>query len=195
MNCRTRNLRSTANGVERTDSHDVASTKVIASRNPISGESTIAEPMMPTPCQTTAPGPAFAIPAPIRPPTRAWLLLEGMPSRHVVTFQTIAPMRAPNTTRGSTMLAWTTPLPIVAATCKPKTVKAMKLKNDAHSTAVNGRRTRVATTVAMELALSCNPFRKSNSKAVATRPTRTGMPTVETFMSADPRPARLRCRR
>jgi hypothetical protein len=44
----------------------------------------------------------------------------------------------------------------------------MKLKNAAQATAVIGRSTRVATTVAMEFALSCRPFRKSNNNATAT---------------------------
>ena len=176
-NCSTRKRRSTANGVDRTASHDVASTSSIASSSPISGDSTIAEPMIPTPPQTTAAGPALAIAAPSSPPTKAWLLLEGIPSRHVSTFHTIAPASAPKITNGSTIAVFTTPLPIVWATCRPNTVKAMKLKNEAQSTAVNGRSTRVATTVAIELALSCNPLRKSNSSAVPTRATRTGVPT------------------
>ena len=77
-------------------------TRTIASKKPVRGESTIAEPMTPTPPQTTAMSPTLAMPAPIRPPTKAWLLLDGMPSHHVKTFQTMAPARAPNTTRGST---------------------------------------------------------------------------------------------
>ena len=63
----------------RTASHDVATTSSIASSSPISGDSTMAEPITPTPPQTTAAGPALAIAAPISPPTSAWLLLEGMP--------------------------------------------------------------------------------------------------------------------
>ena len=144
----------------------------------------MAEPIVASPLQTTAAGPALAMPAPIRPPTRAWLLLDGMPSRQVSTFQTMAPASAPNTTNGSTRLALTTPLPIVAATCRPNTVKAMKLKNAAQSTAVSGRSTRVETTVAMELALSCRPFRKSNSNADGDQARRaTGVPTSMAFMN------------
>lgn len=94
------------------------------------------------------------------PPISAWLLLEGMPNIHVSTFQTIAPDSAPKTTSGSTICGSTTPLLIVPATCRPKTAKAMKLKNAAQQTAVTGRSTRVATMVAIELALSCSPFRK-----------------------------------
>ena len=43
----------------------------------------------------------------------------------------------------------------------------MKLKNAAQSTAYCGRSTRVDTIVAIELAASCNPLRKSNSSATA----------------------------
>ena len=40
----------------------------------------------------------------------------------------------------------------------------MKLKNAAQATAYCGRSTRVETMVAMELAASCRPLRKSNSQ-------------------------------
>ena len=46
-----------------------------------------------------------------------------------------------------------------AATCVPKTRNATKLKNAAHATADRGVRTRVETTVAIELAASWNPLK------------------------------------
>src|SRR6266403_2637966 len=55
------------------------------------------------------------------------------------------------------------PLPMVLATAVPKTKAAMKFQKAAQSTARKGVRTRVETTVAMELAASCQPF--ENSKA------------------------------
>src|ERR1700761_6566667 len=61
------------------------------------------------------------------------------------------------------------PDPTVLATCRPKNRKAMKLNTAAQNTATLGDRTRVETMVAMELAASCMPFRKSNSRATATR--------------------------
>ena len=45
----------------------------------------------------------------------------------------------------------------------------MKLKKAAQSTAYCGRSTRVETMVAIELAASCRPFRKSNSRATPIR--------------------------
>jgi hypothetical protein len=59
----------------------------------------------------------------------------------------------------------TMPLPIVSATWRPKNRKAMKLKKAAQSTASWGDSTRVETTVAIELAASCRPFRKSKASA------------------------------
>ena len=56
------------------------------------------------------------------------------------------------------------PVAMVAATTVPNTRKATKLKNAAHSTANRGDRTRVDTTVAIELAASWNPLTKSNAK-------------------------------
>src|SRR5262245_27207105 len=57
------------------------------------------------------------------------------------------------------------PVPIVAATFRWKSKKAMKLKKAAHTTAARGLRTRVETTVATELAASWKPLRKSNNSA------------------------------
>jgi len=56
------------------------------------------------------------------------------------------------------------------ATCSPKKRKAIRLKKAAHSTATLGDRTRVETTVAMELAESWNPFKKSKIRASRMRP-------------------------
>src|SRR5208337_2619833 len=55
------------------------------------------------------------------------------------------------------------PLPMVAATAVPNTKAAMKFQNAAQRTARKGVSTRVDTTVAIELAASCQPF--ENSKA------------------------------
>src|SRR5262249_19123149 len=56
---------------------------------------------------------------------------------------------------------------MVAATLSGNTRKATKLKNAAQTTAARGDSTRVDTTVAMELAASCMPLRKSKTKAKA----------------------------
>src|SRR6185437_8900085 len=56
--------------------------------------------------------------------------------------------------------------------------KATKLKNAAQSTAYCGRSTRVETMVAIELAASCNPLRKSNRSATAIKPVSTGRPSA-----------------
>ena len=62
------------------------------------------------------------------------------------------------------------PEPTVCATLRPNTRKAMKLKKAAQMTASCGLSTRVETIVAMELAASWRPFRRSNSSATAIRP-------------------------
>src|SRR5260221_5788492 len=62
----------------------------------------------------------------------------------------------------------TMPLPIVLATAVPKTNAATKLKKAAQTTARKGVRTRVETTVAMELAASCQPFENSNARVTKT---------------------------
>ncbi len=98
-----------------------------------------------------------------------------MPASQVITFQAMAPDRAPKITRSSTMCGSTMPVPMVLATCRPNTAKAMKLKKAAQATAQRGGRARVETMVAIEFAASCSPFRKSNARATATSPIRTGV--------------------
>src|SRR6185295_20312824 len=82
-------------------------------------------------------------------------------------FQTMAPRRPASTTSRDTMDRSIMPDPMVLATCVPRTKAATKLKKAAQSTATWGVSTRVETTVAMELAASWKPFRKS--KVSATR--------------------------
>src|SRR3954452_780313 len=173
-NCRMRNARSTANGVERIDSQETIATSTSASRKPTTGDSTIATSVLVSPLHTTADRPAFANPAPTSPPISACELLEGMPSPQVIRFQTMAPISAPKITRSSIRLGSMMPVPMVLATCRPNTANATKLKNAAQITAYCGRSTRVETMVAIELAASCSPLRKSNSRATAIRPTRIG---------------------
>ena len=61
-------------------------------------------------------------------------------------------------TQWSTTPVSTTPLPTVVATWTPKPNAATKLKKAAQATACVGVRTRVETTVAMELAASWKPL-------------------------------------
>ena len=164
-----RKARSTANGVERTDSQDTIATSTSASRKPTSGDSTIASSVLVRPLQTAAEIPAFAMPAPTSPPISACELDEGIPSAQVIRFQTMAPTSAAKITVASTTLGSMMPVPMVLATWSPNTAKAMKLKKAAQITAYCGRSTRVDTIVAIELAASCSPLRKSNSSATAIR--------------------------
>ena len=69
---------------------------------------------------------------------------------------------------------------MVVATAVLKTRKAMKLKNAAQMTASRGDRTRVDTTVAIELAASWNPLVKSKPSAnrmTMTAPSRHAAPS------------------
>ena len=79
----------------------------------------------------------------------------------------MAPISPANTTPIVSTSGSTTPVAMVAATTVPNTRKATKLKNAAHSTAKRGDRTRVETTVAIELAASWKPLTKSNASAIA----------------------------
>ena len=121
------------------------------------------------PFHTRAAEPAFTKAAPIIPPISACDELVGRPRYHVMIFHPHAPIRAPNIVILSTVAMSTIPLPIVLATWRPKKRKAIKLKNAAHIMATLGDKTRVDTTVAMELAESWKPFKKSKRSARAIR--------------------------
>ena len=76
-NCRVRKMRSTANGVRRTNIHDTIRNSSNASTKPISGDSTIAALVLASPPHTIAETPALARPAPTRPPISACEELDG----------------------------------------------------------------------------------------------------------------------
>ena len=103
--------------------------------------------------------------APATPLTSAWDELVGRPSSQVMMFQMMAPDSPASTTYTSRNSWRTRSLPMVLATLVPKRNAATKLKNAAQITAVAGERTRVETMVAMELAASWKPLRKSNTSA------------------------------
>ena len=89
----------------------------------------------------------------------------------------MAPTRPANTTAIDSTLCTTTSLAMVLATWVPKTRNAMKLKAAAHITAWRGVSTRVATTVAIELAASWKPLTKSKPRATTTTRTSASVST------------------
>src|SRR5438445_4610911 len=103
--------------------------------------------------------------APIMPPIRACDELVGKPQYQVIRSQKEAAIRVAAMTLLSTIRGSMMPVPIVAATLRWNTRKAIKLKNAAQTTATWGVSTRVDTTVAIELAASWQPLRKSNPSA------------------------------
>ena len=119
--------------------------------------------------------------APQRPPTRACEELEGKPHHHVIRSQTMAPSSAQISTCGvtATTPASTRPEAMVLATAVPQSAPS-RLVVAASRTAWPGLSTLVATTVAIELAVSWNPLMYSNIRATAitsrTRPRLTGYP-------------------
>src|SRR6266567_6888939 len=92
---------------------------------------------------------------------RAWDELVGRPRMSVMVFQMMAPRSPARRTFSSTISMRTIPLPMVLATAVHKAKAAMKFQKAAHRTARKGVSTRVETTVAMELAASCQPFENS----------------------------------
>src|SRR5260221_89254 len=102
----------------------------------------------------SAEGPACSNVAPQSPPIRAWEEEEGRPHHQVMRFQAMAPIRLARMTQALMAMGSAMPPLMAFATWVPNTKAAMKLKNAAQTTAAPGVRTRVETTVAMELAAS-----------------------------------------
>src|SRR5262245_35472239 len=125
---------------------------------PMSGASTMKISVLVQPEKMIADHPALVIAAPANPPISACDELVGRPKYHVIKSHTIAPMRAAKITANVTMEMSTRPAPTVFATAVPNVKAATKLKNAAQMTALPGVRTRVETTVAIELAASWKPL-------------------------------------
>ncbi len=102
--------------------------------------------------------PTLAIAAPAYPPMSACEELVGRPRYQVIRSQMIAPARPAKITEKVTTRMSIIPRPTVDATAVPNMNAATKLKNAAQMTALPGVRTRVETTVAIELAASWKPL-------------------------------------
>src|SRR5258708_7025792 len=106
--------------------------------------------------------PPLAMAAPAYPLSRACDELVGRPKYQVMMFQMMAPVRPPRMAYWFRKGGAIRPLRTVFAAGVPKVKAATKLKKAAQATACVGVRTRVETMVAMELAASWKPLRKSN---------------------------------
>src|SRR6266513_5250146 len=112
---------------------------------------------MPGPLRDWAPDAATA--EPMMPPINAWLDDEGIPRRHVIRFQVIAPTSAAATTiwPASPLGVLAMPEAIVLATAVPVSAP-MKLAVADMRIAWLGRRARVDTDVAIAFAVSWKPL-------------------------------------
>src|SRR6185312_13562932 len=113
--------------------------------------------------------PETASAAPIKPPIKAWLELDGRPRRQVTRFQMMAEESAQMMSCGpmSTTPAFSRPEAIVAATAVPISAPN-RLVTAASNTAWPGESTLVATTVAIELAVSWKPLMEVKASANST---------------------------
>ncbi len=103
--------------------------------------SAIRTPNTPTGCQPSSPPqlmpsrPVVTTAAPTRPPTSAWPELDGSPSRHVTTFQRVAPS-APAPMTATPLAAGTVTMPaMVSATAVPTSTAPSMLKTAESATA------------------------------------------------------------
>src|SRR5579862_3848990 len=106
--------------------------------------------------------PAWATAAPMNPPSRVCEELDGIPNHHVRRFQDIAARSPANMTSRvikSFVTEFAMVLPILNSPMTYLLIKnAPKLNTAAQSTAWNGVKTLVDTTVAIELAASWKPL-------------------------------------
>src|SRR2546425_5418367 len=79
--------------------------KIPAARKPRGGEMTRLATCLISADHLTPPSPAAAIPAPQRPPIKAWVELLGNPRYHVIRFHAIAPSSAAITTTSPGLIA------------------------------------------------------------------------------------------
>src|SRR6266851_2698541 len=93
----------------------------------------------------------------------------------VIRFQVMAPKSPARSTCWFISSMCTMPLPMVLATAVPKKKAAIKFQKAAQATARKGVSTRVETTVAMELAASCQPFENSKARVRKTTTKRRAM--------------------
>src|SRR4029079_1219477 len=133
-----------------------------------------------TPSKMIASVPAAAMPAPTIEKTSAWLELEGMPYHHVIRFQVIAAISDAATSSIVASSGGMMPLPTVEATAVPVSAPTTFMLA-AISTARPGLRTRVATEVAIALAVSWKPLMKSNPTPSATMMISTIRPELGIF--------------
>ena len=138
--------------------------------NPSSGEITMPRSTLVTPSTWIASAPAAAEPAPTIEKTRAWLELEGMPYHQVTRFQAIAEKSAAITSCCVASSGEMIPDPTVSATAVPVSAPTT-FSTAAIRTAWPGVSTRVATEVAIALAVSWNPLMKSKARARTTMKT------------------------
>src|SRR3954454_19610848 len=124
------------------------------------------------PAPSTASGPAATNADPTMPPISACEDEEGRPKYQVARFHAIAPISPAKTIEGVITSAWTMPVAIVAATWSDRNAPT-KLRVEASPTATRGGIARVEIEVATALAVSWNPFVKSNASAVPTTIQRT----------------------
>src|SRR5689334_18398569 len=125
--------------------------------------------------------------APHRPPINACDDDDGRPRHQVIRFQPIAPSSAQISTWLVTTSTWSLirPEEIVFATAVPKNAPA-RLVHAARITACPGDNTLVATTVAIELAVSWKPLMNSNASAASTTTsTRVSMAVVSAVLQHD----------
>src|SRR5512132_945196 len=167
---RRRNSPSTRAGVARWKIHWLASMSVNPRASPSSGDNKMNRAVFSRLAAFRTPKPALATPAPANPPMRACDEEVGRPSHQVRRFQEMA-TTSPAKTTASLTTAGSTVLPTVLANLVWNTKKARKVKLAAQMTAIRGVRTRVETTVAIELAASWKPLVKSNTSASSTMAT------------------------
>src|SRR6266850_481855 len=110
------NARLTGSGWRLRQIHRSGTMIMYPARRHRVGDSTIASSGFWRPPHFTTENPAAAMPAPTKPPIKAWEEDEGIPKYQVMRFQTMAPRRAERTTWSVAAVGSTRSWPMVLAT-------------------------------------------------------------------------------
>ena len=177
--CSPRKLRSAPLALARVPSQLVTSMIAMVRISPSVGESTMAISVLLSPAHWTTSSPLCATPAPISPPTSAWLDDDGMPLSRSRDVPEHRPDQRPENYRRRHQILVDQPLPdrvgdLVQLRPLQRQEVSAEVEEAANATAAAGLSSRVPTTVAIELAASWSPFKKSNASATMTKPISSG---------------------
>src|SRR5581483_7418338 len=129
--------------------------------------------------------PAAANAAPLKPPTSAWVALEGNPKYHVVTFQTICEITIASSTFKLMEFGSKKSRPMVAAIAEPNKKGPINSKMTARAIARRGASERVEIGAATSVPELLNPMKNAYSSIRPRKMPSAGVTVILTVIQFD----------